>query len=169
MRGRRYPELLKRQALTLRAHGRSLQEIADELHLPKNTVQTWVHHVKLTTAQQERLQTKWIESAAAGRPLAVLAWQRKMECWKDTIRRQVSHLAMLPLTEPDIAKLVCGFLYICEGGKYPTSRHLTFGNADPRMIKLFLTLLRRHFPVTRRQNRLSFFPFTPPIRTICQS
>ena len=45
-------------------------------------------------------------------------------------------------------------MYLCEGGKYPSSRHLTFGNTDPAMIKTFLTLLRQHYEIAESKFRV---------------
>lgn len=155
MRGRRYPDDLRAKAVALRERGYSLQEISDALHVPKNTLSGWLVHVRLTPAQRRRLQSKIIESGARGRPLAVLAWQRKIAVWKTEIQARVQHLASLPWTSSELAKLTCGLLYICEGGKYPATRCLSFGNSDPRMIQLFLSLFRRYFNVDEQKFRVS--------------
>ena len=44
-------------------------------------------------------------------------------------------------------------IYLCEGGKYPLTRQLTFGNSDPEMIRFFLELLRRWFGVDESKFR----------------
>ena len=154
MRGRRYPEDLTVKAISLRQNGWSLQEICEALALPKTTVQGWVKHVALTDTQHLRLKAKAIESAARGRPLAELAWQQKIDQWKAGIRSQVRHLATLPFNNPHVAQLACGLLYICEGAKYPTSRGMSFANTDPRMVKLFLKLLREHFAIDEKKFRV---------------
>ncbi len=154
MRGRRYLKSVRAQAFALRAGGSSLQEISDELRVPKNTLSGWVAHVELTDAMRKRLKSKERESAARGRPLAVEAWRRKTERWKEGIRAQVEHLGSLPFDQPDIGRLACGLLYVCEGGKYPSTRRLSFANTDPRMITFFLTLLRRYFPVEEKKLRV---------------
>ena len=45
-------------------------------------------------------------------------------------------------------------MYVCEGGKCPSSRHLSFGNTDPEMITEFLTLLRRWHTIDERKLRI---------------
>jgi len=99
-------------------------------------------------------QRKVVESAARGRPLAVLAWQRKIETWKEGIRAAVEDIGALPFTQSDAGKLACGMLYICEGGRYPATRHLAFANTDPRMIRFFLLLLRRYFSIDEAKLRV---------------
>ena len=115
--------------------------------MPKNTLSGWVRHVSLSDAQRARLAQKWLDSAARGRPLAVEAYRRKIAAWKASIEQDVEHFGALPFTDPTIGKLACGLLYICEGGRYPNSRQLQFANSDPRMIALFLRLLRSYFGV----------------------
>lgn len=154
MRGRRYPDRVQARAIALRTEGRSLGEISVILTIPKNTLSGWVRHVSLTAAQRQRLISKEITSAARGRPLAVEAWRKKIERWKETIRSQVDHLGALPFTQPSIGQLACGLLYICEGGKYPSTRHRSFGNTDPRMIRFFLLLLRRHLSLDEKKFRV---------------
>ena len=155
MRGVAHPVELKAKALALRGQGRSLLEISVELGIPKNTVQGWVGQVVLTDAQRARLCRKELESRARGRELAVLAWQRKIAAWKKGIENQVEYLGSLPFDQPQIGRLACGLLYICEGGKYPSARQLTFGNSDPRLIQTFLLLLRKYFTIEERKFRIA--------------
>jgi hypothetical protein len=158
IRGVPYPTALRAKAIALRRGGYTFNEIRKALStptlIPKGTVGGWVRHVPLTRAQRRRIQTMMGEFSARGRALAVLAWQRKIERWKESIRVQVADLGALPFQDPAIGKLACGLLYICEGGKYPTSRHLSFANSDPRMIQLFLGLLRRYFAVDEERFRI---------------
>ena len=154
MRGYRHSPELQAKAVARRAEGHSLQEISDQLCVPKNTIQGWVRRVVLTETQRHRLESKAVERAAYGRPLAVIAWQRKIEAWKQSIEGQVSHIGPLPFSDSTIAKLTCGLLYICEGAKYPTTQGVGFANTDPRMIACFLNLLRREFAIDESKLRI---------------
>jgi len=154
MRGIRYPEQTRAKAVALRTSGWSLAEIAALLEIPKNTLSGWLRQVQLTDAQRQRIKAKELASAARGRSLAVIAWRKKIEAWKAEIRQRVEPLGSLPFGDPNIGRLTCGLLYICEGSKYPTSRFLSFGNTDSRMIRLFLLLLRQHFPVDETKFRV---------------
>ncbi len=158
MRGVSYPAALRAQAVALRQAGYSLNEIRKALGTPtlisKATVAGWVRHVQLTDAQRRRIQVMAGELAARGRANATLAWQRKIQLWKDSIWQRVDHLHPLPFQHSDVGKLACGLLYVCEGSKYPSSRMLTFGNADPAMIHLFLDLLRRYFHIDEAKFRV---------------
>lgn len=158
MRGYHYLETIRLQAIALRREGRSLLEISQALEIPKNTLSGWLAHVQLSDRQQEQLQEKCLASAARGRPLAVEAWRRKIESWKTSIEQDVKSLGALPFADPAIGKLACGLLYICEGGKYPTSRQLSFANSDSRMIVLFLRLLRDYFSIDERKVRARVMP-----------
>lgn len=154
MRGHRYPVAIRLQAIALRREGRSLLEISQALGIPKNTLSMWVRAVPLSEAQKAQLQEKWRIAAARGRPLAVEAWRKKVAVWKSGIEQDVSHLGMLPFTDAAIGKLACGLLYVCEGGRYPASRQLSFANSDPRMIVMFLRLLRDHFSINEHKLRV---------------
>ena len=54
-----------------------------------------------------------------------------------------------------VGKIILAVLYWCEGNKYPGSRGLRFGNSDPKMIKLFLALLRGCYPINDAKFRLT--------------
>ena len=153
MRGHAHPTTRRLQALALRREGRSLLEISQALGIPKNTISMWVREVVLSDAQRAQLEEKCRVAGAQGRPLAVEAWRKRIDLWKTSIEQDVKPLGALPFSNPAIGKVACGLLYICEGGRYPASRQLTFGNSDPRMIALFLRLLRSYFAVDGKKFR----------------
>ncbi len=62
------------------------------------------------------------------------------------------HLASL-LKNNNIAKLVLITLYLGEGTKNPKHSTLTFGNSNPRVIKLFLGLFRRCYKIDESKFR----------------
>ena len=154
MRGHTHPTTRRLQALALRREGRSLLEISQALGIPKNTISMWVREVVLTDAQKHELQDKCLVAAARGRPLAVEAWRKKIEVWKASIGQDVKHLGALPFSDPSFGQVACGLLYICEGGRYPSSRQMSFANSDPRLIVLFLRVLRDNFSIDERKLRV---------------
>ncbi len=143
----------KAEARDLRKYGLSLGEISIKLAIPKNTIQWWVKDITLAEKQKKRIKQKEILSAMKGRALARLANKKKLENWKDSIRKKVYKYRELPFKDKNIGKIVCAILYICEGGKYPTTRHLAFGNSDPGIIRLFLKLLRDNFDIDESKFR----------------
>ena len=129
-------------------------EISLKMKIPKNTVSAWVNDIRLTDKQKERIKKKITESAAIGRPLAVAANRRKIERWKEVIRNSVKHFENIPIENPELGKLICGILYLCEGAKYPSSRYLYLGNSDPKVISFFINALRRYYKID--ENKLRF-------------
>ena len=87
MRGQTHPTRIRERALALRSEGYSLFEIAQLLNISRGTVRQWVHAVPLDEIQRERLKQKVVASGVRGRPLAVIAWQKKIEAWKQEFAR----------------------------------------------------------------------------------
>ncbi|MFC1631137.1 hypothetical protein ACFL2I_01130 [Candidatus Omnitrophota bacterium] len=142
-----YTKQVKQEACNLRSQGWSLGEISQKMAIPKNTISGWVKNITLSATQTKRIKAKEALSAAIGRPLAVRSLRAKKEKWKQKIRDKVQYLDKLPFKDPEIGRLVCGLLYLCEGAKYPASRYLYFGNSDYKLISFFLTLLRNIYKI----------------------
>ena len=129
---RAYPPATRARARQLRQQGCTHAEIRAQLgDIPQATLAYWLRNISLSTSQQKRIQAKVIASAARGRPLAREAWARKISQWQEEIKTRVKPFAALPYANDTIGKLVLGIMYRCEGGQYPSSRHLIFGNAAP--------------------------------------
>lgn len=150
-----YSEKIKQKARNFRSRGWSLGEISLEMKIPKNTILGWVRHIQLTERQKERLKQKIISSGVIGRPLAIKANREKIKNWKEGIEKKVRHFEKLPMQNPEIGKLICGLLYLCEGAKYPASRYLHFGNSDSRIIYFFINLLRKTYNIDEDKLRFS--------------
>ncbi len=155
---KQYPLAIKKKVRRLRAQGWSLGEIRLKMDIPKNTLSGWLKNIVLTEKQKKRIREKIIASGAIGRPLAAKLMCEKMEKWKQGIRDKVRHLERLPLENPEIGKLICGILYLCEGAKYPSSQSMTFGNSDPEIIKTFLGLLRKYFNIREEKLHCRIMP-----------
>lgn len=138
----------------LRNQGWSLGEISLKTGIPKNTLSGWVRDIQLTTSQKKRIKQKIIDSGAIGRPLAAKLLKGRMERWKRKIRDKVRYFEQLPLQNPEIGKLICGLLYLCEGAKYQSSRYLYLGNSDPKIVSFFLSSLRKCYHI--KEDKLRF-------------
>lgn len=148
-----YSNEIKQEVRNLRSKGWSLGEISLKMAMPKNTLSGWVKDITLTKAQRKRIKGKEILSAAIGRPLAARLIREKMEKWKEGIRKKVRHFRKLSFQNKELKKFTCAMLYLCEGGKYPATRFLQFVNSDPKMIYLFLKLLRDSFSMKEHKFR----------------
>ena len=155
---KKYSKETKQRIRNLRSQGWSLGEISLKIGIPKNTVSGWVKEIQLTEKQRKRIKNKEIASAAIGRQLAMKLLLKKIEKWKEGIRKKVKHFGKFPLQNQQIGKLVCGLLYLCEGAKYPSTRCLIFGNSDPKIITAFLYLLRKYFLIREEKLRCRIIP-----------
>lgn len=144
----------KQETRNLRSEGWTLGEISQKLKIPNNTISGWVKEIKLSNKQKERIKQKIIDSGKIGRPLAIAANRRKIEQWKKGVRNSVKHFENISLENPELGKLICGILYLCEGAKYPSSRYLYLGNSDPKIISFFINALRRYYKID--ENKLRF-------------
>lgn len=153
-----YPDNIKQAARDLRSQGCSLGEISRKMKIPKNTISGWVKDIRLTKKQKEHIRKKIIASGAIGRPLALKVNREKLEKWKSGIREKVKDYGRLAAKDPEIGRLICGILYLCEGAKYPSSQVMTFGNSDPRMIRAYIGLLRKHFNIREEKLRCRIMP-----------
>lgn len=142
------------RARALRQQGFTFTEIQAHIGVvPKSTLSGWLKGVTLSTEQRARIDERIRQGGATGRPLARAAWKRKIAAWQQAIDKRVEPLGRLSYNSPEIARLVCGLLYLCEGGKYPSSRQLMFGNSDPRIIATFLRLLRQSYRIDESRLR----------------
>ena len=146
-------KILRDKALNLRKKGHSLSEIYVDLNVPKSTVQGWIKDIKLTESQRAKLHRKEIERGCAALSKVNEVNKKRIETWKKNVEDRTDRFKSMLDKKGDIAKLACGLLYLCEGAKYPSSRQLIFGSSDPRMIKVFLNLLRGNFNVDENKLR----------------
>lgn len=153
--GKVYAQKIKLKARTLRSKGWSIGEISLKICIPKNTISGWVKDIKLTKSQIKRIKEKELTSRAAGRLIAAKLLREKVEKWKQGIREKVKYFGQFPFGDPEIGKLICGLLYLCEGAKYPASRYLHFGNSDSEIIYFFINLLRKTYDIDEDKLRFS--------------
>jgi len=150
---RRWDANVKDKAVNLRKEGRSLSEISGLLGIPLGTVQGWVKNTHLTELQRLRLKAKAVKHGKMGLAKALRIKEKKLECWKKAVAERTKKFKGFLNKKSDIAKLACGLLYLCEGAKYPSSKQLIFGSSDPKLIKVFLELLRNNFDINKDRFR----------------
>jgi len=150
---KRISKTVKDKALNLRKKGFSLSEISNLINIPKNTIYGWVKNIKLTKSQRIRLKKKEIECGRRGLAKALQINRDNMAKWKESVRHRTERFKTILDKKSDIAKLLCGVLYLCEGAKYPSSKQLILGSSSPKMIKIFLNLLRGNFNIDEKKLR----------------
>jgi transcriptional regulator with XRE-family HTH domain len=129
------------RARELRARSWTLEEIAAELGVAKSSVSLWVRDVEFVP-RARRMGPR--------RPSSLmLAKQREIE-----ELRAAGLEAIGRLSEREFL-VVGAALYAGEGAK--TDGAVKFANTDARMILLFITWLRRFFPVDESRLRIALY------------
>ncbi len=144
---KKIPKIVKDRAINLRKKGYSLSEISDLVDISKNTAYHWVKDIRLTKNQRARLKRKEIECGRRGLAKALKINRDRIVKWQEGLRHRTEKFKTILNKKSDIAKLLCGVLYLCEGAKYPSSRQLIFGSTDSKTIRTFLCLLRNNFNI----------------------
>lgn len=149
----------KQQALTLRLKGYSYSEINKKLGVPKATLSDWFTGLVLPEKARERIQKRTREKSINGlikrnKQQTHLAKKRA-----DEIRAQ-SQKEIKKLSQQELL-LVGAALYWAEGYKRPimkngkarTYHSISFSNADPVMIKVFIQFLKTNLGIPASQMR----------------
>lgn len=147
-------EELKRKSIALRQKGMSYSMIQEKLgvKVPKSTFAYWFRDVQIPTLYIESLKRDnlkhLIKARKLSRDLRMLNRQNYLQGFFKRNLPLKDHLA-----NPDIAKIVLTILYLGEGSKNPKRGGVVFGNSDPAIIKLFLTLMRRCYEIDEAKFR----------------
>lgn len=127
----------KMEAVKLRSSGVSMSKIAVSLGVSKSTVSLWVRGVVLSSAAQQKIDdTKMIARKKASQTLSN---KRKLR------EESALNSAKIIFPKGDLSRqyryLIAALIYECEGAK--TSRStLEFTNSDPKLVAIFLSLIR---------------------------
>ncbi len=140
-------DTVRSRALRLRLAGKSYNEIAKALSIPKSTLSSWFKHIVLSDTARLRLASRTQLGSAT------LIKRNKMQTHKAEQRAREAHAVArkeIPvLTKRDVL-IIGAVLYWAEGykrlhirdGKERMSHSISFVNSDPAMIKAFLRFLR---------------------------
>lgn len=143
---------LKNRAVLLRKNGKTYSEIRSKLNcpIPKSTLSTWFKNIILSEDQKGVLKKRIIDNINRSRKIALATNRKKREHYLKAVTDRVWQLKQL-VENKDIAKIVAAVLYMGEGKK--SSSSIVFGNSDPKIISLFLRLLRRCYNIDENKFR----------------
>jgi len=143
-----YPIELKNQAIFLRKKGFSLKEIAEELGIAKSTASYWLQNIILNQKAQKRLKKLEILGQYKTRLIKKIRKENLIKEYHLKAHKEISKIHF----DKSVCKLLCSLLYWCEGAK-TESTHIKFTNSDPKMIFIFLKLLRSSFKLDEKKFR----------------
>jgi hypothetical protein len=145
----RYPQELIDRVRKLRSQGKTYGEIQKTLNLriPKSSLSWQCKDVSLPKGYRERIDDLNLQGLSKGRRIASEMIRIKHDEFFKKIRKK-----NLPISRKiqhiPTAKIALAMLCLGEASKYNpiTRRAFSLGNTDPRIILLFLGLLRQCFP-----------------------
>ena len=155
-------------AVRLRKSGKSYNQIARSLGVPKSTLATWFRDVTLPQVLVDRLYSRARSAGTA----ALVARNKHQTVLAQERARSIQQAAANEIggiSEREL-RLLGAALYWAEGAKrYPArgSKRVAFSNADPAAIKFMMQFLREicHVP----ENRFRAQVIVPPGVNIEQS
>ena len=121
----------------LRKKGYSIPEISRECHISRSTVLRYIKKVNILPKYQKR----WLERRNASKIISKRKWDIAIKESKNLINK---------ITERDQI-LIASSLYWAEGAK----RDFSFSNTDPKMVRVFTSILRNIFGVKNEDFKIS--------------
>jgi len=143
----------KEKIRELRQNGLTYGEIIKTLQLSvsKSSLSFYCKSVVLPAGHEDKIKRLNVENLFKARILARRQQQETRKTYLKNLYLNNQHLRN-KVDDLDTAKLLLASLYLAEGGK--TQRgSLVFGNSDPKIIKLFLFLLRKAYIIDERKFR----------------
>lgn len=126
----RYSSLIVTKARKLSEDGLTYREISKILNIDNSNIAIWCR------GNLKNNSRKIIKSLEQKRALI-----KKTDC---------NMFNNIP-TSTEIDKLCCALIYGCEGAKYPATNCVALTNSEPKLVKTFVTLLRKSFEIEERK------------------
>lgn len=151
MRGKIYNKEIKKEVSKLRQAGRTYKEIRDLLGIPKSTLSVWLSKKYPGIFNRE----KQLKHLATIRPLAIAKIKKRNEDRALKVSECVKiELEKYSLIDPASLKLILAMLYSAEGARYEGVSGLKFVNTDPKLLQIFIILLRKCYQVDIKKFRI---------------
>jgi predicted transcriptional regulator len=138
----------KIKSIKLRKRGYSVNEIVNNIGVSKSSVSVWVRNVVLSENSKKRLLTKIKSGQLISAENKRIKTKLIMDFYKKEAYRRLSKFNI-----EGIGKFICALIYYCEGAKDKTGG-VSFTNSDPKLIKVFLMLLRNNYDIDESKFRI---------------
>lgn len=141
--------IIKEKAKKLRQKGLSYGQLVCELGVPRSTLHQWVHNYKRPIRFTKLDRIRWIKKI---QPLGAQGNKQKRERkLKQIIKKVQKETDSIPI-DKTVSKMLLAMLYWAEGTK--TGGTLQFVNIDPKLMLLFITLLRKCYHINEKKLRV---------------
>lgn len=143
----------KLKTVALRKKGKTYGEIKKIIGkpIPKSTLSYWFRNIIMSEIHQKRVSKKILENIQKAQAKALITNCIKRKKYIQEVQNRIKHLPVR-LKNKDTAKIALAMLYLGEGAKGQRGS-LMFGNSDPLVIRLFLSLLRRCYNIDKNKFR----------------
>jgi hypothetical protein len=136
---------MKEKAVKLRKQGFSYSEIREKVPVSKSTLSLWLRDITLTPKQKERLNLKMVANQHIGAQANKQKRINRTSVIMDKAKSEIKEIA-------ERERWLMGImLYWAEGSKqrpHNIGQRVSFNNSDPRMIKFYLSWLRKSLKIT---------------------
>lgn len=150
MQLQRWDDAIKGRARELRKQNQSLGQISRSLKVPKSTLHAWISELKRPTYITKEDKLRHLRMI---RPLAAQALRKQRETRLEKIRTRVEkEIKQYFLGDKKLLKAMLSMLYWTEGSK--GRGYVQFTNTNPKLVLLFITLLRKAFSIDENKFRV---------------
>ena len=145
---------LKERAIDLRLKGNTYSDINKKVKraIPKGTLSEWFKHLHFTKAQKHLLQQNVDIKLIKAQHKAHLINKRRQIKYLRGLRDKNLHL--MSFLNTDVQKLLLCILYLGEGAKTKSTKHLSLGSSSSKIIQLYMSLLSKCFSIDRSKFRI---------------
>lgn len=119
--------------------------------IPKSTLSCWCKDILLIPEYKIRIEKAMKKNIKRGQAIAFIVTREKRKKYLKSIDTRINHLEKTS-QDKDVAKILLAMLYLGEGSKAKKSS-LMFGNSDPKIISLFLRLMRYCYSIDESKFR----------------
>lgn len=150
MAGARYPKEIKLKVLRLGKTGKTYPEIQTLFPIPKSTLSYWFKN-----AGKKPDRMRQLEHLKRIRLLSAETKRRQRQEWINLAWENGSTAAaQLNLNNKEILMAMLSMLYWAEGAKHAKAHGMAFVNTDPQLMLLYITLLRKIYPIDEARFRV---------------
>lgn len=145
----KWGKTIKENAKLLRKQGYSYGQLTKELKVPKSTLHEWIRGVKRPAKFSRLDRIRWIKEI---QPLGAQGNKRKREKIVSQIIKEAKNEVSKIQINHETRKAILSLLYWAEGTKVRGA--LQFANTDPKLILLFINLLRQCYKLDESKFRI---------------
>ncbi|MFH1254962.1 MAG: hypothetical protein V1667_00580 [bacterium] len=147
----KYKKEIKQKAENLRQAKKTYGEITEMLGVPKSTLSVWLSK-KFEGIFDKKAQ---LAHLAKIRPMAIAVKKRNINYQANLLREKITReIKKYPLKNVYFLKSMLAMLYSAEGSRHKGVSGLKFANTDPKIIQLYITLLRKCYKIDEYKFRI---------------